>query len=104
MSCHYAGQTLKMLSYLLLVLCVIHLIISDAKVQCGLDAGIAAVSIALMRIPGSVIPICGKPEMLCRRMTQPWTIALAAVILLICAADLFVSLSEESAKKHRRPQ
>lgn len=102
MSCHWAGEMLKAVSIVLLVISVIHIIIPDEKVKIGMDAASACFLIMSVFIPGTVIHICQDAQMRCRSIAQPWSVIISIVLLIACAADMIIYASAVSRAKHQR--
>lgn len=104
MSCHWAGRTLEGLSWLLLVLAVLHLILPDEKIKAGMAAAFSAVAVFTMMVPGTIISLCGSSEMPCRSGTALMTTLFMAAICLTNLVDVFLYLQIVSGKKHKRKE
>ena len=102
MSCHWAGEVLKAVSAVLLILAVIHILIPDEKMKMGMDLTLAAFGILTAFLPGVVINLCMMPEMACRAHTRPWTVVLCVVMAVVALADLLFYGTRLSQSKHRR--
>ena len=104
MACHWAGEVLKAISILLLVLACAHAFCApDGKIKTGLDYGIAGISALGFCIPGRVISLCKMAEMRCRANTQLWTIIFMIAMILIAIADVVLYFTKASDEKHARP-
>jgi len=102
MSCHWAGETLKAISLVLLAVSLIHMFIPDEKIKIGVDAASLCLLIMTAFTPGKVISLCQHAEMSCRSNAQPWTIVISAVMIIACVIDMIIYASALSEKKHRR--
>ena len=102
MSCHWAGEMLKVMGLLILVVAVIHLIIADTKIKLGMDIPLICICLVTAFIPGGIINICQNTEMVCRQSTQTWTIILSIVLLVITLVDIIFYVSYLSRQKHQR--
>ena len=101
MSCHWAGEVLKASSVVLLVMSVVHIIISDAKIKAGTDISLIAICIMTFFIPGNIISLCKMPEMACRSNTALWNTIFMIVMTLILAADIVLWVSSVRNKHSR---
>ena len=102
MSCHWAGETLKALSIVLLVLSVIHLFVPDKKIKLGMDIPMCAISLLAVFVPGTVINLCQNADMACRSAAQLWTVILCIILTLAALADIILYASSLSKDKHSR--
>lgn len=102
MSCHWAGETLKAVSWLFAGLAVCHLLIPDGRMKSGMDIAMAAAGIFAVFVPGTIISICGDSAMHCHT-TRLWTAVFGICWIVLSLADLLVRSSAESKEKHRRP-
>lgn len=104
MSCHWAGEVLKGLSVLLLVMAVVHLFMPDEKIKLGIDLSLDAAAIFTMLVPGHIISLCKNSEMACRSHTALWTTVFMLLMVAVTVADTVVYLRQLSGKKHQRKQ
>ena len=102
MSCHWAGEVLKVMSILFLVLAVAHLLIPDMKIKLGMDIPFACISLMAVFIPGKIISLCMSPDMNCRMFTQTWTIVFCAVLTVVALADIILYGTRAARAKHER--
>ncbi len=102
MPCHWAGEMLKAISVLLLVLCALHLPIPDAKIKIGMDIALIGLALLGMFVPGTVIRICGGETMACKSAAHPWTLAFCGALAVILLADVIVYASALAKENHRR--
>ena len=102
MPCHWVGETLKAAAVLMLVLGLAHLFIPNGSVKTGLDISLIGLSVLAANIPGNIIAICQNPDMHCRRLTLPFTIAFCAVFVLLLIADMVAYWSQPSAEARKR--
>ena len=102
MSCHWAGETLKAMSILMLVLGLMHILMPDERVKLGMDIAFVGIYVCMLMIPGGAINLCMMEDMRCRSLTQPWTIGLSIAGIIMVLADAFICLSALNKAKHRR--
>jgi len=102
MSCHWAGEMLKVLSILFVVMAVVHLIAADPKMKLGMDIPLLGVCLLTAFIPGGIISVCQNAEMACRQAAQTWTVILCAALLICILADIIFYASYLSRQKHQR--
>ena len=94
MSCHQAGQALRILSGL-------SVIVSAAALFRPAFARIADIllvifGIAAIVIPGNIIHLCMMPEMRCRAVMKPGAMVFAILLIALAAADFVIG-----SKKNR---
>lgn len=86
MSCHWAGQALKGVAALELVLALFHLLPAPAERKIGLDLSLIAAALLALLIPGRLIGLCLMASMRCRGLMAPavtvFSVLLAALALL----------------------
>ena len=104
MPCHWAGEALKALSVLMLVLSAVHMLIPDQKMKLGMDIPLIGIDLLTVFLPGHVIRICAGAEMTCRSTTHPWTVAFCVVWVLAILADGLLIYSNMTKQRHQRPQ
>lgn len=102
MSCHWAGEVLKAVSIVLLVISLIHVFIPDEKIKIGIDMASLCILVMTIFIPGTVIGLCGDAGMRCRSTAQPWTIIISAVLIIVCVIDMIIYATALSGLKHQR--
>ena len=102
MSCHWAGESLKAVSWLALCLGLVHVFVPDGKIKAGMDIAAAGIQIYALMIPGGIISICGMSDMKCHT-TQKWVLVFSLVLLVLAVIDAFLYLARESAASHKRP-
>lgn len=102
MSCHWAGEVLKALSVVILVLCAAHIALADRKVKLGMSVSQLGVYVFAFCVPGRVIPLCKMAEMQCRSHTQLWTIVFMILFMLTSLADIVFHTAAASNEKHTR--
>ena len=102
MSCHWAGEVLKALSIVMLVISLIHIFIPDEKMKMGMDIPFLCVLIMTIFIPGGVISLCQKAEMQCRSVSQPWSVVIMIVLIIVSVIDLIIYASAISKSRHQR--
>lgn len=102
MSCHWAGEVLKAISIVLLVIFLIHVFVPDEKIKIGMDMASVCILVMTLFIPGTVISLCQNPMMQCRSVTVPWTLIILIVQAAACVIDMIIYASELSKLKHRR--
>ena len=102
MACHWAGRTVAASAVMMLAIALIRLFARDRKMKAGLDIALAAASVFTALVPGRIISLCMMEDMMCRAHTQPWTIGLSILLLVVALADIFFKMSAASSEKHRR--
>ena len=102
MSCHWAGETLKAVSLLNLVLAVVHFALPEASGKLGMDVALLGLAVLTACVPGRVIGLCQSAEMHCRALTQPWTVAFGIAQCLLALADGACYLSLRARERHHR--
>ena len=102
MSCHWAGEVLKALSIVLFAISLIHIFIPDEKIKMGMDILFLCVLIMTIFIPGGVISLCQNADMQCRSVSQPWSIVLMIVLIIVSVIDLIICSSAISKSRHQR--
>ena len=101
MTCHWAGEVLKGVSWLLAALTAVHIFVPDGRVKIGMDISVAGICILALNVPGGIVNICPNPDMSCRT-AQPWTIIFCVLMSLIALADVLFYLWLASNEKHKR--
>ena len=101
MTCHWAGEALKAGTLLVMCLCAVHALL-PRSMKMGLDCALMGLGVLLMRLPGGVIALCGHTDMACRAHTQPWTLVMALLLILMSALHICLSLSAISRARHAR--
>ncbi len=104
MVCHWAGRMLEATSVLMLVLGLVHLFIPNGLLKTGLDISLIGLSALAASIPGNIIAICRSPEMHCRHLTLPFTLAFCALFVLLLIADMVLYWSQASSEVHKRKE
>mgnify|MGYP002624608236 CR=1 FL=1 len=102
MPCHWAGEMLKAISILILVLSILHMMIPDEKIKIGMDVSLIGISMLCMFVPGTIIQICGGEQMACRNAAHPWTLAFCGALIAVLLADLIAYASALSKERHSR--
>ena len=102
MPCHWAGEMLKALSVLFLVLCILHIIIPGSEVKIGIDVSLAGLFILALNIPGNIIRICAHEDMACRSLAKPMTALFCILMTVLAFLDIIFYLSLRSNEKHKR--
>ena len=98
MSCHWAGQALKGVAFVLLVISVIHMFASDIKIKQGLDFSMIPTAILAAVLPGFMINLCMMNTMRCHSVTRIGAIIFAAALIIIAVFD---SVLQNNRTKHR---
>ena len=101
MSCHWAGEMLKAVSWLLAALSVIHLFIPDLKTKAGIDLSFIGICALTLNIPGGIVRICSSPGMSCVAAV-PWIVGFSVLLGLISLADILFCISRVSKEHHSR--
>lgn len=87
MTCHWAGQALKGVAAMCLLLSLVHLVIGKPAKQ-GADLGLIALCILAVWIPGHLIGLCMMDTMRCRAVMQPGCLIFAALIAIAALIDM----------------
>ena len=104
MTCHWAGEMLKILSILILVLSVTHTVIPDEKIKVGMDAALACTCAVTAFVPGGIIGLCKSADMACRKTTYLWTVGICVLLVITFAVDIYFCITNLSREKHRRKE
>lgn len=90
MTCHWAGQALKGVAAVWLVISVLHLLVKDPKAKMGLS--LAAIPTALLGaiLPGNLIGLCMMNTMRCHSVMRTSAIILSVLVIVVSAYDAFV--------------
>lgn len=104
MACHWAGEVLKAIALLVLIISVVHTCLPDEKIKIGVDIALVGLYIMTIFVPGRIVHICSDSMMHCRKATQPWTIVFCIVLLLVALADIVFYCSKLAKDRHTREQ
>ena len=88
MTCHWAGQALKGIAELELVLSLLHLIPAPDQRKIGLDLALIGTSVLALCVPGHLIGLCMMADMRCRSVMTPAVTVLSVLLIAVCVADL----------------
>lgn len=102
MPCHWAGEVMKAVSILILVLSILHIIIPNYDVKLGMDISLAGLFILAVNIPGNIISLCKNVDMACQKAMRPAALIFFIVMTVIVFSDIIFYLSLRSNEKHRR--
>ena len=102
MSCHWAGEVLKLASVILAVLAAVHILLPNPAVKLGLDIGLLGITALLLTVPGTAVKLCSKEGMSCGTAKSA-SVIFGCVLVLLILADLFVFGAALSASRHTRP-
>ena len=93
MSCHYAGQALRILAGVSVIVSLASCMADPAagKIHMAADVLVMFLSAAMILIPGNVIHLCMMPEMQCRAVMKPGSMVLAVLLLILAAVDLVLT-------------
>ena len=88
MSCHQAGQALRILSGLSVIVSAAALFQrAFARIA---DIVLILLGIAAIAVPGNIIHLCMMPEMRCRAVMKPGAMVFAILLIVLAAADLLI--------------
>ena len=104
MSCHWAGEVLKSISILMVVITLIRLFLPDEKIKMGMNLAFLCVLILTIFLPGGVISLCQDAGMQCRSQTQPWAVILVVALILVTVIDEIIYVSAITKQKHQRKE
>lgn len=102
MPCHWAGEVMKAVSILILVLSILHIIIPNYEIKLGMDISLAGLFILAVNIPGNIISLCKNADMACQKAMRPAALIFFIVMTIIVFSDIIFYLSLRSNEKHRR--
>ena len=95
MTCHWAGQAVKGVAGLLLLLSLLHLIPGRAELKMGLDLAQMAAAVLAILLPGHLISMCMMHNMRCHSVMTP---AVTVFSVLLVAASLIDLLLQRKKK------
>lgn len=87
MTCHWAGQALKGIAALELVLSLLHLIPAPDQRKIGLDFALIGTAILAVCVPGYLINLCMMADMRCRSVMTPAVTVLSVQLIAVSLAD-----------------
>ncbi len=88
MTCHWAGQAVSGLAAVLVVLAVLHILLSDARIKTGLSVAVLPVAVLTILIPGTLIPLCMMDTMRCHAVMRPAATVFSVLIIGAAALDV----------------
>ncbi len=102
MSCHWAGEVLKAISVVFVVISAAHLVIGDGRIKMGMSLSMLGFCALTFCIPGRIVTLCKMAEMDCRSHTQLSTAVFMILLMLISLADIIFWTSKASDENHKR--
>lgn len=90
MTCHWAGQALKGIAALELVLALLHLIPAPAQRKLGLDLALIGTAVLAVAVPGHLIGLCMMAQMRCRSVMTPAVIVFSVLVIAAALADALI--------------
>jgi len=87
MTCHWAGQTLKGIASLELVLTLLHLIPAPDQRKIGLDFALIGTAVLAVCVPGHLINLCMMADMRCRSVMTPAVTVLSVLLIVLSLLD-----------------
>lgn len=90
MSCHWAGNAVAAMAAVLVVIAVIHLIMTDAKIKMGLSCAMIPTAVVAAIIPGHMIGLCMMDTMRCHAVMTPATILLSVITIVVVVIDILL--------------
>lgn len=100
MTCHWAGEVLKAISVIMVMLSLIHLVVSQ-QMKSGIDLAMIAFGGLMITIPGTIINICMMPDMHCH-MTKTVMMILGIIVILVAIADVVINIQQAASQRHAR--
>ena len=98
MTCHWAGESVYVLSILLFFGAMLMLIIRKQEVYAALEGMVILICLLMKHIPGGFIPLCMKKDMRCWAVMLPGVGLLCAlVILLAIVVEILVWRTKKEA-------
>ena len=97
-SCHWAGQALFGLSFVISAQSVIALVWKDSALRQGLYLSMALTAVFGLLIPGALIKLCSMADMRCRMVMRPAAMILYSLILVLAAAGMLLSGAEKGIR------
>jgi hypothetical protein len=88
MNCHKANIVVTVLSVVITIIAILLPLIKESMNRCVLLAASAVASLISAITPGIIISLCMMPEMTCRSIFRPFTIAISFMILLLSLGGL----------------
>ena len=98
MTCHWAGESVYVLSILLFFGAMLMLIIRKQEVYAALEGMVILICLLMKHIPGGFIPLCMKKDMRCWAVMRPGVGLLCdLVILLAIVVEILVWRTKKEA-------
>ena len=98
MTCHWAGESVYVLSILLFFGAMLMLIIRKQEVYAALEGMVILICLLMKHLPGGFIPLCMKKDMRCWAVMRPGVGLLCAlVILLAIVVEILVWRAKKEA-------
>ena len=97
MTCHYAQSASEGTAAVLAVLALLLLISKSRSAMKAYAAAMVPVSVLMILIPNTLIPLCMMPDMRCRSVMRPAVLVIGILILLISAVLALVPAKERGA-------
>ena len=98
MTCHWAGESVYVLSILLFFGAMLMLIIRKQEVYAALEGMVILICLLMKHLPGGYIPLCMKKDMRCWSVMRPGVGLLCAlVILLAIVVEILVWRAKKEA-------
>ena len=90
MTCHWAGQALRGVTGMMLVIALLHLIPGRAGLKMGLDLAMLPAAVLALLLPGRLIGLCTMTSMRCRSLMTPAVTVFSVLLLAVAALDLLL--------------
>lgn len=94
MTCHWAGQALKGVSGVMLVIALLHLLPGRSELKRGLDLALVPLSVLALLLPGRLIGLCMMAQMRCRSVMTPAVTVFAVLLAVVSVLDLVLRRRE----------
>lgn len=95
MTCHWAGEAVSGLAAVMVVIALLHIIISDAKIKIGLSLAMIPVAILTILVPGTLVHLCMMDTMRCRAVMRPAATVFSVLIIGAAVLDVVVNRKKE---------
>ena len=93
MGCHWVANVSAGISSVVIFLSLAAVIAGSALTRKGLNLAVLSISVLHALVPQVLISICAHEQMRCQIYTQPAIVAVASLVFLLAAAELFITRS-----------
>lgn len=99
MLCHWTEQTILIEAIIMSAISITSIITNKSKISIGLSISMIVTSILTLLTPGTLMPLCKMPMMECHIITQPSTIIIASLIIIMNAINIIMMIHDIKRKK-----